>query len=797
MQVDLGRFGDFFGHCTSGLRPYPYQERVHEKLSAGRHLEIWAPTGSGKTLAALVPFLRQALGPGPRRWDRLIYVLPLRSLVESIAAEAARIVTEHLGPTDLQVRIQTGERPDDSFFSEGDVIVTTYDQLLSGALEGPYGLPDKLHNINAAAVAGALVVFDEYHLMQPDLAFLTAVAQLELYRSLCQSVWMTATATTPLRDELMHALDVELVRVKEDELRGLPSVADVRRQVFVASEPLTAAQVLEHHTGRSIGLVNTVARADALYEAVRQAAPAEHVILLHSRFLASDRQAIEKEVRSIFGRSSTERCILVCTQVIEAGMDLSCDVLHTEAAPMNALVQRAGRCARFPGEVGRVFVYPLPTDGQQPWLPYQPGDVDAALAGLGPLSGEQLDPTTISRLVEAAHREADELRLRAGFRNRQDEVLLRARQTAVHRDTAIISDLIRADDGQTIRVVLAREPGTLNPYAVEGFGLGRWSLARLFEAADRVVAWRWTPADEVEWTPLRQAGDLGRAFAVCLHPAVASYSSTTGLRLGQPGTFVSPPRTRPGQRGRRPLRSESWARHAREVGAEAARLAAQAGAVLREGLAEEPWGLTKTQFDSAARTVGLIHDVGKLQAGWQDWAERAQRSLDAAYVHRTPLAHTDFDPNDRLDREREWQLRKEAPRPPHAAASAFYAARAAVALLREAGEPPSPELLAACLCAVLGHHGAGLEQRPPDDLRLQPLVAAAGAALREAAGDDSPSLDLNPPPSNRSARATLHELIDPAAGDDAWPGWWPFAAWLTRVLRLADQRATAAYGGEE
>jgi len=45
--------------------------------------------------------------------------------------------------------------------------------VLSGLLSGPYGLSNRLHNIDSAALAGALVVFDEFHLMEPQRAFLT------------------------------------------------------------------------------------------------------------------------------------------------------------------------------------------------------------------------------------------------------------------------------------------------------------------------------------------------------------------------------------------------------------------------------------------------------------------------------------------------------------------------------------------------------------------------------------------------------------------------------------------------
>lgn len=48
---------------------------------------------------------------------------------------------------------------------------------------------------------------------------------------------------------------------------------------------------------------------------------------------------------------------MISTQVIEAGLDRSFDVLVTEAAPASALIQRAGRVARYGGQ-GEVFVFP-------------------------------------------------------------------------------------------------------------------------------------------------------------------------------------------------------------------------------------------------------------------------------------------------------------------------------------------------------------------------------------------------------------------------------------------------------
>ena len=795
-------FEAFFARCSDGHPPYEYQRAVAARLRGGAHLDVWAPTGAGKTLAVLAPFLWQFERSGRRRWDRLIYVLPLRSLVESIALEARSIV-DHLGRnSDVEVRIQTGENPGDVFFSEGQIILTTYDQLLSGALEGPYGLPDMLHNINTAAVAGALVVFDEYHLMQPNQAFLTAVAHLTQYQRLCQSVWMTATATSPLRKMLRAALDAASVDVSDGELARMRSVADVKRSIAIQVAPMTASAIIDRHRTRSIALVNTVARANALFDEIgaelKQRGQQEQVVLLHSQFVPGDRHDIEQQVRVLFGEGSTARCILVCTQVIEAGMNISAEALHTDVAPMSALVQRAGRCARFPGESGEVLVYPLPETSGQWWRPYERDDVEHSHIVLAARPSTALSPTVMRELVDAAHASVDSLLLRGGWSPRQRDIATHTWGTVVLRQTEPVSHWIRASDGQTIRVVIAEDPvaSKLNPYAVEGFGLWPWSLTRLFEQTARPIGWRWTPSTEEEWTPLDGSDEVEQAFVICLRPAVASYTKERGLRLGRPGTWQSPPRERPSRKRSGPLHKEAWARHAREVGEEAALQAGRAGTVLYEGLLDEQWQITEQQLLAAARAVGLLHDVGKLQEGWQRWAERAQRSLKSAYVHRQPLAHTDFNREDPADRERERIVNQHGRRPPHATASAWYSSRAVVSLLQQAPDPVTRELRAACLAAMLGHHGGWIARAAGNNLDVQELVGKADAVLAEAAGLNGVE-PLVPPRSTGSAADTLEKLLEPVAAADAWPVWSPVVAYLVRTLRLADQRATSLYGGEQ
>src|SRR5579883_2113992 len=243
-------YAEHFFNLT-GCSPYRYQTAVARLLMEGRNVTLRAPTGAGKTMAVLAPFLFPGWKARP---FKLIYALPLRTLAQGVyknaCAYAAKLgktlapVFDENGREKIPpfVTLQTGEQPDDRFFDRGTIIVTTYDQVLSGLLEGPYGLSDRLHNVNAAAIAGALVVFDEFHLMPPQRAFLTAVAGLKLFEGLCQSVWMTATATEPLQQVLHSALNAVSVPGTPEEAKelnlSLPSVRDVTRNLVVESESL-------------------------------------------------------------------------------------------------------------------------------------------------------------------------------------------------------------------------------------------------------------------------------------------------------------------------------------------------------------------------------------------------------------------------------------------------------------------------------------------------------------------------------------------------------------------------------
>ncbi|MBI3304523.1 MAG: CRISPR-associated endonuclease Cas3'' [Deltaproteobacteria bacterium] len=484
----------------------------------------------------------------------------------------------------------------------------------------------------------------------------------------------------------------------------------------------------------------------------------------------------------------------MATQVVEAGLDLSCEHLHTEVCPMNALVQRAGRCARFEGEEGMVHVYPLPFE-ERAWLPY--GDLqreDVTLTKtrdlLMQVGHATLHPRQATAWVQEVHGEDDEQALREGWRSRLEECRKLIQQNAILRDPKRVADLIRGEDTDSLRVIIseeARRPES--PGRREGLNLSRRSLYRLFQGGSQDLGWYWDGSDEEPWEPLRAPSDLARTYVVCLRPAIAAYDSDIGLRLSVAGTQESPDRREPPRPGYAPLRAESWTAHARAVAAEAQKRLAkehwQTG-LLGSGF-ERRYGLRAEAIAAAARACALLHDLGKLQDNWQRWAEVAQQAQSPIYQHAVPLAHTDFNPDSQEDRERERSLGVH--RPAHAPASAFYSGAFLAKLLLRVPQEMRAEVASACAAAVLAHHGGWLPEGL--DLGIAKLWGGWERFVSDALGWVPDGAVLRTLEALRDKQGAAQQLLQITIGPESLAKWWPLVAYLTRTLRLSDQRATA------
>jgi CRISPR-associated endonuclease/helicase Cas3 len=315
-------------------------------------------------------------------------------------------------PIAVHILLGGEEHTDWALWPERDaILIGTQDMLLSRALNRGYAAGRARWPLEFGLLNNdCLWVFDEIQLMDTGLA---TSLQLDAWRKSlllrptrsefpipaqnhgskpCQSLWMSATmAKHWLEQAVDWSAQVETAwdsrqKLTENEktdrrLRSgqlfeiqkqlIPTRVELKKPKTKDNKADTAdaerkqaeylSQVAERvcnpdnqaRTGLTLIIVNTVDRATRLFDLLRKRSDLAntHIKLIHSRF-----RPIERETwQEFLTQRDQSRRILVSTQVVEAGVDLSACVLYTELAPWASLVQRFGRCARYPGESGKVF----------------------------------------------------------------------------------------------------------------------------------------------------------------------------------------------------------------------------------------------------------------------------------------------------------------------------------------------------------------------------------------------------------------------------------------------------------
>lgn len=222
---------------------------------------------------------------------------------------------------------------------------------------------------------------------------------------------------------------MEIIQIEDADLQAIEGN---RRRIFKAvSHPLNASVILDdiqtYQRQRVIVICNTVSQAQGLFRDLEELNYNQtlQITLLHSRFLPEHRAQKETHLKAKFAQDWRTQAdsiceVLISTQVIEAGINITCEVMHTQLCPMNSLLQRAGRCARFRGEQGEVFVYPT--------VEVNPASTVIAIADL---EEDESDPKKQSYLPYAketceltwqvleAHTESAQVNENVGFRTEE------------------------------------------------------------------------------------------------------------------------------------------------------------------------------------------------------------------------------------------------------------------------------------------------------------------------------------------------------------------------------------------
>lgn len=376
----IQNYEDFF-NLAFGQPPFAYQQRI--ALNTEMPALINVPTGAGKTAAILGAWLWRRLKHPQSVGRRLVYCLPMRTLVEQTRDVTRNAIAEleQAGITEtgrFKVRVLMGGDVDNEWESEPEgecIIIGTQDMLLSRALNRGYALSRFKWPVHFGLLNNdCLWVFDEVQLMSEGLA---ASTQLQALREkmktfgACRSLWMSAT----LDREWLETIDfreqvptLEQVTLSEDD-RRTPVLADrLHARKTLAPAPTgcrmpegLARFALEHHTAgtQTLIVVNRVARARETFAALEsecaKLSPPPELKLIHSRFRPHDRREWTDFLKEKPDANGAGR-IIVATQVIEAGIDISSRLLVTDLAPYASLVQRFGRCNREgEPEEARVF----------------------------------------------------------------------------------------------------------------------------------------------------------------------------------------------------------------------------------------------------------------------------------------------------------------------------------------------------------------------------------------------------------------------------------------------------------
>jgi CRISPR-associated endonuclease/helicase Cas3 len=524
------------------------------------------------------------------------------------------------------------------------ILIGTQDMLLSRALNRGYGMSRYRWPMHFGLLNNdCLWVMDETQLMGVGVE---TSAQLEGFRhkgtlptfGTCPTWWMSATldetrlATVDhhkpaggwpvekLSDserscgrpsELIHATKMLSRAVLKDASSPLTltsAVKDYARQI--------AKLIIEHHRSDTLTLVvvNRVRRAQEILEALTKGKPplcdAERVVLIHSRFRPLERK---RHMELLFGKGDR---IVIATQAVEAGVDVSARLLITELAPWSSLVQRMGRCNRGAetrdAEVMWVDVQPK-DEQDEVLLPYTTEQLAAAREGLLRLS--EASPVAVGAI------EVSEKQVVRPVIRRRDLVDLFDTTPDLCGQDLDVSRYIRDGEDSDAQFFWRDIPANAFPTNDEK-PPHRNELCRvsITDAAKflgkKARAWRWNPLS-TKW----EASKLARPGAVYLVDVDSGgYSETLG--------WTAEPKDRPVPCPAQDGELESYgdnrltftgkpqtiADHTSEVVIETASLAA--GLELSAALA------------TALRTAASWHDIGKAHAEFQKLIRNGDISMN-------------------------------------------------------------------------------------------------------------------------------------------------------------------------
>jgi len=335
-----------------------YQKRFfHQVCSEADHdVIVIAPTGSGKTEAALLWALRD-------KQQKLMILMPTMVTSNSLYSRLRKFYFEPdecgLSHSNADLFAMLNNELLDTEASRNEllfnrafmkpVMVATVDQLLTSLFNTGFWTQKMF------SLIGNHVIFDEIHAYDTyTLALITEMIRV-IQKLNGKVMLMSATMPKGLLKHFEEEVQIKHVIVAEELMNRARLTWRYVEQVV--EDEMIENEIKQHLlSGKRVAvIVNTVNRAKSLYNRWISRIPKQNVLCYHSQFTMKDR--LEKERKLEY---STDVKLLIATQAAEVSLDISFDIMYSECAPLDALVQRAGRCNRYgEAENAEMIIFPI------------------------------------------------------------------------------------------------------------------------------------------------------------------------------------------------------------------------------------------------------------------------------------------------------------------------------------------------------------------------------------------------------------------------------------------------------
>jgi CRISPR-associated endonuclease/helicase Cas3 len=326
---------------------------------------LTVPTGGGKTLSSLAFALKHAIKHG---MDRVIYVIPYTSIIEQNAKIFKYGTTDEdkikngsvlLGEENVIEHHSNFEEKDKSYRYDGDpepsphelacenwdapIIVTTNVQFFESLFASRGTRCRKLHNI-----ANSVVILDEAQMLPVNLLRPCIEAIRELSERYHTSV-VLCTATQPAlnkRDDFKFGLDGarEIVGGKAAVEKLYNNLKRVEVEFIGKKTDEELVGLLKEQT-QALCIVNTKGHARKLYEELKPHCDKDALFHLSTNLCPAHRSKVFDGLIKPRLKDGLP-CIVISTQLVEAGVDIDFPVVYRATAGIDSIAQAAGRCNR-------------------------------------------------------------------------------------------------------------------------------------------------------------------------------------------------------------------------------------------------------------------------------------------------------------------------------------------------------------------------------------------------------------------------------------------------------------------